>query len=122
MPVGCGVRQDIVEGVEAAVYGHAVPQGPGAIADDAKDIWQHEDSAAHCHMLLSADMSMAGADYLTDAFRFAGGAGGAAFSDTFNLKEEMGEDNGIAMHCIDDIAPEQPEDSTCEEDAWWLGL
>ena len=106
--------------VAAAVHGHAVPQEPGAIADDAKDIWQHQDSAAHCHMLLSVD-SMAEGDYMTDAFRFAGGAD-AALNDTFNLKEEMGEDDGIVMHCIDDIAPQQPEDSTFEEDSWWLGL
>ena len=85
--------------VDMLALGHLAEQG--AFPEASEDVWQEKESVTHCHMLLGSDMRIASADYMTEAFQYAGGT-----YDPFNLK-----DPGITMHCIDDIA------DMCHEEA-----
>ena len=92
--------------VEMLALGHLAEQG--AFPDTSRDVSQEQESVTHCHMLLSSDMRIASADYMTEAFRYAGGT---YDSEAFNLKDQLGEDPGIMMHGIDDIV------DMCHEEA-----
>ena len=90
--------------VDMLALGHLAEQG--AFPDASKDVWQEQESVMHCHVLLSSDMRIASADYMTEAFCYAGST-----YDSFNLKDQLGEDPGITMHFIDDIADMCPEEA-----------